>query len=164
MRTVRIGLSPRVPGFLSPTAAGASRMAAALLAPALRAWSPALLPSGPGDQLLGVQRQWPPCQALVQWQGLGHLPLGRRRVDVTRHAVVVACDRKQEETDLEILLSALRTVVSIIFVLFNAVIRVATAACAANPNPHLTLTLTLTHTLTLALALALTRSSERPYC
>ena len=141
-------------------------MAAALLAPALRAWPPALLPSGPGDQLrvLGVQLQGPPCEALVQWQGPCHLPLGRRRVDVTRHAVVLACDRKQEETDLEVLQSALRTVVSIIFVLFNAVIRVATAVCAANPNPHLTLTLTLTHTLTLALALALTRSSERPYC
>ena len=135
-------------------------MAAALLAPALRVWPPALLPSGPGDQLrvLGVQRQGPPRQALVQWQGPCHLPLGRRRVDVTRHAVVLACDRKQEETELEVLQSALRTVVSIIFVLFNAVIRVATAVCAANPNPHLTLSLTL------ALALALTRSLERPYC
>ena len=141
-------------------------MAAALLAPALRAWPPALLPSGPGDQLrvLGVQRQGPPCKALVQWQGPCHLPLGRRRVDVTRHAVVLACDRKQEETDLEVLQSALRTVVSIIFVLFNAVIRVATAVCAANPSPNLTLTVTLTQTLALALALALTRSSERPYC
>ena len=141
-------------------------VAAALLAPALRAWPPALLPSGPGDQLrvLGVQRQGPPCEALVQWQGPCHLPLGRRRVDVTRHAVVLACDRKQEETDLEVLQSALRTVVSIIFVLFNAVIRVATAVCAANPSPNLTLSVTLTQTLTLALALALTRSSERPYC
>ena len=84
----------------------------------------------------------------MQWQGPCHLPLGRRRADVTRHVDVLACDRKQEETDLEVLQSALRTVVSIIFVLFNAVIRVATAVCAANPSPNLTLTITLTQTLT----------------
>ena len=101
----------------------------ALLAPALRAWPSALIPSGPGDQLrvLGVRRQGSPCQALVQWQGLCHLPLGRGRVDVARHAVVLACDRKQEETGLEVVQSALRAVVSVIFVLFNAVVRVATA-------------------------------------
>ena len=93
--------------------------AAAFLAPGPRAWSPAFLSSGPGDQLLGVQRQGPPCQALVQWQGLCQAPLGRRPRDVKRHAVVLACDRKveEEETSLEVVQSALRAVVSVIFVL-----------------------------------------------
>ena len=98
---------------------------AAFVAPGPRAWSPAFLSSGPGDQLrvLGVQRQRPPCQALVQWQGPCQAPVGRRprARDVKRHAVVLACDRKVEEeerqTSLEVVQAVLRAVVSVIFVL-----------------------------------------------
>jgi hypothetical protein len=98
---------------------------AAFVAPGSRAWSPAFLSSGPGDQLrvLGVQRQRPPCQALVQWQGPCQAPVGRRprARDVKRHAVVLACDRKVEEeerqTSLEVVQAVLRAVVSVIFVL-----------------------------------------------
>ena len=116
-----------------------TRLALAFVAPGPRVWSPvisssgSISPSGPGDRWRVQGVQWnAPC-----------LPLGRSpRDDVRRHSVVHACDRKAEEEarpstfSLEAAQAAARAVVNVIFVLFNGVIRVATAVFGATPLPE----------------------------